>query len=77
MKLQRLVKSSSNGKYYNSGYTASMCLHPSTRDRFGKFGQTSVSYEKTLIRILDVLDMYPEIKKLVTDFDGYRRMKIE
>ena len=30
---KKIVKAS-NGKYYNYGYTLSVCMHPSTRDSY-------------------------------------------
>ena len=71
---KKIVKAS-NGKYYNYGYTSSVCMHPSTRDRLQKFGQSGISYEKILLRIFDVLDSHPEIKALITEYDNYKEMK--
>ena len=71
---KKIVKAS-NGKYYNYGYTSSVCMHPSTRDRLQKFGQSGISYEKILLRIFDVLDSHPDIKTLITEYDGYKDLK--
>lgn len=73
---KKIVKTS-NGKYYNYGYTSSVCMHTSTRDRLQKFGQSGISYEKILLRIFDVLDSHPDVKALITEYDGYKDMKVK
>ena len=73
--LIKVVKKNGIGKEYESRYTSSVCMHFSTRDRLQRYGQSGISLRKILLRMLDVLDMYPEIKKLVTEYD-YKEMKL-
>jgi hypothetical protein len=74
---KRIVVTNPQGKEYNYGFRNSMGMHESTDLRFSKLGRCGVSKEKILIRILDLLDAQPELKKQVTEFDGYRKMRIE
>ena len=36
-----------------------------------------ISYEKILLRIFDVLDSHPDVKALITEYDGYKDMKVK
>jgi hypothetical protein len=73
---KKIVKTS-NGKYYNYGYTANECMYPSTRYKLQKYGQSGTSYEKILLRIFDVLDLHPEVKVMITEYDGDKDMKVK
>jgi hypothetical protein len=63
-------------KAVNYGFTQCVMLRPYSKNRFKQFGQCAVSYEKVLVRMMDILDAHPEIKKQVTEFNGYDKMEI-
>ena len=50
-------------------YPTSIGMTHETRNELKKVGQTGVPYNKTIMRILQVLKMYPEVRSLVSDYD--------
>jgi hypothetical protein len=68
-KTTELIKDDWRARYNKYGYICTIGLKPNTRDELKKVGQTGVAYDKTIMRILQVLKMYPEIRKLVTEYD--------
>jgi hypothetical protein len=59
------------------GYEKSILVRPSTIYRLQKYGRIGVTYEKILVRMMDIIDSDPKLKSAVIDYEGYDSMEIE